>query len=86
MSQSQFLSHSDGFDEEGHPNSSSVDAVHTATVHPQGSTAANLEVDYVGSSTMKRLIPDTDTLTNAPSNDQKIIPIGATVADGVVSI
>lgn len=82
----QFLGFFDGFDEDGHPRSIGPDELHSDTVHPQGEDAADLEVDFVGSSTLKQVNPQTDEASNDPSNFDKIIPVGATVVDGVVHI
>lgn len=82
----QFLGFFDGYDEDGHPRNIGPDELHTDTSHPQGTDAEDLEVDFVGSSTMKRLDPATDELTNEPSGFDKLIPVGATVVDGVIRI
>jgi hypothetical protein len=84
----QFLGYFDGYDEDGHPRNIGPDELHTDTVHPQGEDAADLEVDFVGSSTVKRMGTPGDpaSRTTAPSGDQKIIPVGATVVDGVIRI
>jgi hypothetical protein len=66
------------YDEDGHPKRGNE--VYTDTVHPQ---KANPEVNFVGSSTVKKLNPNGST-TNTPNNFDKVVPTGAKVEDGVV--
>jgi hypothetical protein len=84
----QWIGYGDGYDVDGHPRSIGMDELHTDTTHPQGTTAASIERDYVGSSTIKRMTTpgDPTSRTNVPSDAQEIIPNGATVTNGVISI
>lgn len=78
-----FTEDANGYDAEGFRNR--ADTVYTDSVHPQGTDADDLEVDFVGSSSLKRLNPNGST-TNAPQNSDRLIPVGATVDNGVVEI
>ena len=68
------------YDEDGHPKRGNE--VYTDTVAPQ---VADPNPDFVGSSTVKKLNPDGST-TNTPNNFDEVVPLGATVENGVVEL
>lgn len=66
-----------GYDADGFRNRANT--VYQDTVAVQ---VADPDVDYVGSSTVKRI--DGANLTNEPSNFDTIIPEGAKLEDGII--